>query len=115
MTTRTTAYFQANYPDWEPTDTGGSLYLTRMSEFQSQKKRARTDVGPVRLNEYGVPAVESSNLGDSFVVRRTTWQPPVEEEEEEEDEGQAPKAPQQVPRVLGLLNEFYDLNNAPRV
>ncbi|KAI8391051.1 autophagy protein Apg9-domain-containing protein [Radiomyces spectabilis] len=62
-----------------------------------------------------------SNLGDSFAHPpenrniHYTWQP-HEEEEEEEGEG-ADQIPRQahppVPGMLGLLNEFYDLNNNP--
>ncbi|KAI8142775.1 autophagy protein Apg9-domain-containing protein [Fennellomyces sp. T-0311] len=94
--------FKANNPGWEPTDVEGSMYLNRISEFQ-KSKRARDE--PLRLNRYGVPeGHEPSTLGDSFT--RTThdvvaWEP-------EEEEGH-----EQRHRILGLLNEVYDLNNKP--
>lgn len=92
----------------------GSVYLQRISEFQSsrkqrQKQRERVaEEEPRRLNRYGVleghePAAEPSNLGDSFArAGHNAWQ--VEEEDR----------PQQR-QIIGFLNQVYDLNNTPNL
>ncbi|KAI9253926.1 autophagy protein Apg9-domain-containing protein [Phascolomyces articulosus] len=118
--------FKANNPGWEPTDIEGSMYLTRISEFQ-RSRRARDEPSssssasprgtarPLRLNQFGVPeGHEPSNLGDSFT--RTThdvvpWEP--EEEDEEDDGHDHNQQREQRHRIIGLLNEVYDLNNKP--
>lgn len=65
----------------------------------------------IRLNQYGIPAVPSQ-LGDSFEQENHTWKRPttVEEVEEEED-GQDRNMTKK--NMVGLLNQFYDLNNNP--
>lgn len=94
---------QSNYPAWEPEDVSGSMYLNKMTELQQTR----------RLNKYGVlEGHEPSNLGDSF-ARAPQWQGI-----EDPDEGGTASQQQQQrqpARVLGLLNEFYDLNNKPNL
>jgi hypothetical protein len=60
---------------------------------------------PMRLNQYGVPEVIPSDLGDSF-AQGEPWMP---KQDEEDEELQRPEG------MLGLLNQFYDLNNNPTV
>ncbi|KAG0188738.1 autophagy protein atg9 [Apophysomyces sp. BC1034] len=150
--------FKVNNPKWQPEDVAGSVYLTRLEEFQHQRKKRpsqghnqkpiddeqednehgededdehgpmfqrthftprsmqpssieRSEPGsPIRLNQYGVPEIHTSyELDDSFErpsLRPTAWEPENNEEEEEEDHRARP-------RMIGLLNQFYDLNNNP--
>lgn len=85
---------------------GGSMYLSRLTEFKNQKQSddesKRYQKQPIRLNQYGVPDVVPSNLGDSFA----TNQPWKQQEAEEVDKKEG---------MMGLLNQFYDLSNNPTV
>ncbi|KAI7898327.1 autophagy protein Apg9-domain-containing protein [Cokeromyces recurvatus] len=113
--------FKANNPKWIPNDLSGSMYLSRLTEITNQKEtdssderrvqfsqKGRHPAEPIQLNQYGIP----SNLGESF-VQSQPWKYHVEdrrnEEEEEENEGRRNKG------VVGLLNQFYDLNNNPTI
>lgn len=119
-----------------------SLYLSRLEDFKNQKRHVHIreeqedndsyledeeerlsnsgvrqrryekqpynvyaqDEPTVRLNEYGIPDVVPSNLGDSFAATQNhPWQA-QNEDENDRREG-----------MMGLLNQFYDLNNNPTV
>ncbi|CAO3650258.1 unnamed protein product [Cunninghamella echinulata] len=68
------------------------------------------NVAKTRLNQYGVPEGRiPSNLGDSF-EKATTGKKNEQVEIEEDDDNM-----NQVPGMIGLLNQFYDLNNNPKV
>lgn len=87
----------------------GSLYLSRLERFKNQRRQndiTKDEPSPIRLNKYGIP----SNLGDSFEpsTPHFQYQQHHEEEEEEEEEEESTKK-----NVVGLLNQFYDLNNRP--
>ncbi|ORZ16327.1 autophagy protein Apg9-domain-containing protein [Absidia repens] len=74
---------------------------------------------PTQLNQYGVPEGRiPSNLGDSFERPRTDA-PLVGNmnngDGEDEDDDDEILDPNQVPGMMGLLNQFYDLNNKPTV
>ncbi|KAF7729513.1 autophagy protein atg9 [Apophysomyces ossiformis] len=146
--------FKANNPNWQPDDVAGSVYLTRLEEFQHRRKK-RTAVeeeeeedhrsieeegseredhtpafqrsyftprpmtaptiersqpgSPMQLNQYGVPGMRGSyELDDSF--ERPSFRPTVEEAENHEDDEEERGGR---PRMIGLLNQFYDLNNNP--
>ncbi|KAG1180137.1 hypothetical protein G6F70_006586 [Rhizopus microsporus] len=101
--------FKANHPHWIPNDMAGSLYLSRLERFKNQRRQndiTKDEPSPIRLNKYGIP----SNLGDSFEpsTPHFQYQQHHEEEEEEEEEEESTKK-----NVVGLLNQFYDLNNRP--
>lgn len=83
--------FKANNPHWEPRDTLGSMYLGRLEAFNQDKgKQPRRTM---KLNEYGIPD------DDSF--EQETWRGDnPSDSEEDKPEG-----------MVGLLNQFYDLNN----
>ncbi|KAI7893573.1 APG9-domain-containing protein [Mucor mucedo] len=106
--------FKANHPKWIPQDLGGSMYLSRLTEFKNQKRhvhiqeedsddeqveRRRPEKQPMRLNQYGIPDVVPSNLGDSFAANQRWNQ---QEDAIDKKEG-----------MMGLLNQFYDLSNNP--
>ncbi|GAA5815555.1 hypothetical protein MFLAVUS_009067 [Mucor flavus] len=97
--------FKTNNPRWTPQDMGGSMYLSRLTEFKNQKQSddesKRYQKQPIRLNQYGVPDVVPSNLGDSFATNQ-----PWKQEAEEVDKKEG---------MMGLLNQFYDLSNNPTV
>lgn len=89
------------------------MYLSRLAEFKNQKRQSnvqedsdgdegagkRQEKQPMRLNEFGIPDVVPSNLGDSFAANQTWNQ---QEDEVDKKEG-----------MMGLLNQFYDLSNNP--
>lgn len=96
---------------------GGSMYLSRLTEFKNQKRQVmvesdddddnentskRVQKQPIKLNQYGIPDVVPSNLGDSFA----TNQPWKRQEEEVIDKKEG---------MMGLLNQFYDLSNNPTI
>jgi hypothetical protein len=109
----------------------GSLYLSRLEDFKNQKRHVdiqeysdddeeestpshqqRYDKQPynnttMRLNEYGVPDVVPSNLGDSFAAAKN--QPWQEMNNEDNENDRRPEG------MMGLLNQFYDLNNNPTI
>ncbi|KAG1448965.1 hypothetical protein G6F46_011064 [Rhizopus delemar] len=103
--------FKANNPNWEPNDLAGSLYLSRLERFKNEKRKDLAEPSTIRLNQYGIPAVPSQ-LGDSFEQENHTWKRPTTVEEvEEEEEGQDRNMTKK--NMVGLLNQFYDLNNNP--
>jgi hypothetical protein len=63
---------------------------------------------PMKLNQYGIPEVVPSNLGDSF-AQGEPWIPNQYKQDEDEDLQNAQEG------MMGLLNQFYDLNNNPTV
>ncbi|KAI8342329.1 autophagy protein Apg9-domain-containing protein [Chlamydoabsidia padenii] len=66
-----------------------------------------------QLNQYGVPDGRvPSNLGDSFERPKPGHS---DTHLEDEDEDEEILDPNQVPGMMGLLNQFYDLNNKPSV
>lgn len=90
------------------------MYLSRLTEFKNQKRhvhiqeedsddeqveRRRPEKQPMRLNQYGIPDVVPSNLGDSFAANQRWNQ---QEDAIDKKEG-----------MMGLLNQFYDLSNNP--
>ncbi|KAI7870405.1 autophagy protein Apg9-domain-containing protein [Spinellus fusiger] len=98
--------FKTQHPEWEPNDMAGSLYLSRLAAFQQSTPGTALGASNVRrgvtvpLNKYGVTGDVPSHLGDSFVNSQPTqWQNDPETEETRQ------------PAVVGLLNQFYALNN----
>ncbi|KAI8977112.1 autophagy protein Apg9-domain-containing protein [Mycotypha africana] len=80
---------------------------------------------PIQLNQYGIPAdIVPSNLGEPF-AQGHSWkeqqqqeeeaQKEDDEEEEEEVSGRSGRPHRRGEGMLGLLNQFYDLNNNPTV
>jgi autophagy-related protein 9 len=64
------------------------------------------------LNQYGVPDGRvPSTLGDSFERPKPGALSPTNDEDEDDEIVD----PNQVPGMMGLLNQFYDLNNQPSV
>jgi autophagy-related protein 9 len=126
--------FKANNPKWVPNDMAGSMYLSRLAEIKNNKRAVviseessrsshshssnnsddSYNIRPtVKLNQYGIPQVIPSNLGDSFDATQTQhWNTRNDTDEDDEDEDL-----EQPPRegMIGLLNQFYDLNNNPTV
>ncbi|KAG2212756.1 hypothetical protein INT46_010716 [Mucor plumbeus] len=126
--------FKANNPKWVPNDMVGSMYLSRLAEIKNNKRAVviseessrsshshssnnsddSYNIKPtVKLNQYGIPQVIPSNLGDSFDATQTQhWNTRNDTDEDDEDEDL-----EQPPRegMIGLLNQFYDLNNNPTV
>ncbi|KAL7328527.1 autophagy protein atg9 [Mucor circinelloides] len=120
--------FKANNPKWMPNDMAGSMYLSRLADIknhrrgvvinedsQSESAASSYDAKPsVKLNQYGIPQVIPSNLGDSFAAAQSqpwnTRNDTDDDEEEDEDLEQPPRE-----GMIGLLNQFYDLNNNPTV
>lgn len=94
----------------------GSLYLSRLERFKNEKRKDLTtheEPSIIKLNQYGIPAVRSS-LGDSFEQGDDTWKRPMDGEEEEEEEFHE-RGDMTRKNVVGLLNQFYDLNNNPTI
>lgn len=92
--------FKANNPHWEPRDTLGSMYLGRLEAFnQEHHKGKRT----LKLNEYGIPEDEDDDDDDSFEQQETWRDASDSEDDKPKQEG-----------MIGLLNQFYDLNNNNR-
>ncbi|KAI8886342.1 hypothetical protein K501DRAFT_61379 [Backusella circina FSU 941] len=60
---------------------------------------------PMRLNQYGVPDIIPSSLGESYEESQR-WNTKAHEEEEEDPNNRREG-------MIGLLNQFYDLNNNP--
>lgn len=90
------------------------MYLSRLTEFKNQKRRhvdipedsdeesgKKPEKQPMRLNQFGVPDVVPSNLGDSFAANQ-----PWNQQEDAVDKKEG---------MMGLLNQFYDLSNNPTV
>jgi autophagy-related protein 9 len=63
---------------------------------------------PMRLNQYGVPDIIPSNLGESYEESQR-WNTRMLQEEEEGETSNRGEG------MIGLLNQFYDLNNNPTV
>lgn len=123
----------------------GSLYLSRLEDFKNQKrhvdiqeeengsymsdeeerlstshlhnrhyeKQPYNNNTTMRLNEYGVPVpdVIPSNLGESFAATQNQpWQTDHSNNNEDTNEDDRRRE-----GMMGLLNQFYDLNNNPTV
>ncbi|KAG1106756.1 hypothetical protein G6F42_016623 [Rhizopus arrhizus] len=120
--------FKANNPKWMPNDMAGSMYLSRLADIKNHRRgvvinedsrsesaASSYDAKPsVKLNQYGIPQVIPSNLGDSFAATQSqpwnTRNDTDDDDEEDEDLEQPPRE-----GMIGLLNQFYDLNNNPTV
>ncbi|CEP18256.1 hypothetical protein [Parasitella parasitica] len=124
--------FKANNPRWEPRDMAGSMYLSRLADMKQRKRAGVINEAsshtssssqdpydtrpPVKLNEYGIPQVIPSDLGDSFATTHSKpWNTTNDTDNEDEDAEE--EGLEEPPRegMIGLLNQFYDLNNNPTV
>lgn len=77
-------------------------------EMKSSHIEYSEPASPMRLNQYGIPEVIASDLGDSF-AQDEPWRPNRHKEDEDEDLNHGQEG------MMGLLNQFYDLNNNPTV
>ncbi|KAI8048954.1 autophagy protein Apg9-domain-containing protein [Gilbertella persicaria] len=108
--------FKANHPRWQPHDMAGSMYLSKVQAYhhqqQEEEEESESDTSqhktPIRLDQYGMPQVVTSNLGDSF-EQSEPWNHQHQEDDDEEEEQKQGEG------MMGLLNQFYDLNNNPTV
>ncbi|KAI8646837.1 autophagy protein Apg9-domain-containing protein [Parasitella parasitica] len=122
--------FKANNPRWQPNDMAGSMYLSRLADMKHHKRsvvvndasshtssssQSSYNARPiVKLNEYGIPQVIPSNLGDSFATTQSKpWNARNDSDNEEDEEEGLEQPPRE--GMIGLLNQFYDLNNNPTV
>lgn len=69
-----------------------------------------TTTRTVKLNQYGIPDVIPSNLGDSFAAATTKN---INNNEEEDMTNNTTSHGRRGEGMMGLLNQFYDLNNNP--
>ncbi|KAI8974109.1 autophagy protein Apg9-domain-containing protein [Pilobolus umbonatus] len=96
--------FKTQHPNWEPMDITQSLYLNNLLKKTQLNTLEEEEV--TQLNEFGLPDRPiPSNLGDSY-EQNHHWTPEEQEEDEEMNRREG---------MVGLLNQFYDLNNNPTV
>ncbi|GAN11252.1 APG9-domain-containing protein [Mucor ambiguus] len=125
--------FKANNPKWMPNDMAGSMYLSRLADINnhrrgvvinedSQSESAASSSSyeakpSVKLNQYGIPQVVPSNLGDSFAATQSQPWATARHDTDGDDDEDEDDTLEQPPRegMIGLLNQFYDLNNNPTV
>ncbi|KAI9337664.1 autophagy protein Apg9-domain-containing protein [Pilaira anomala] len=110
--------FKLNNPKWTPQDMGGSMYLSRLTEFKNQVESEedikRQGKQPMRLNQYGIPDVVPSNLGDSFATNQP-WKRHQQQQQQQQQQQEEEDVVEKKEGMMGLLNQFYDLSNNPTV